>query len=149
MGREADHISLANRNHDALIHLMRDLDKYSEWITVVAFYKALQIIEAVFVHTHGKCAHGHHGRLQGLKSRGYTILYKHFRSLWEASCVARYLCGPSSDSPREYSCFADYLTPQKVKQTMVKRRLHGVECEAVALLSEDGRKALKRLPDDL
>ena len=40
MPQEGDHVALANRNHDTLYHLLKDPEKYSEWIATVAFYKA-------------------------------------------------------------------------------------------------------------
>jgi len=91
MARLVDHIALANKNHDALMHLLKDVDTFPEWVTVIAFYKAVQIIEAVFVHVQGRCCHGHQKRLAELKSKGYKALHSHYRALWSASCVARYL----------------------------------------------------------
>ena len=59
MATEADHIALANKNHDVLLYLMKDVRRFPEWVSVAAFYKAVQIVEAVFVHRHGRCCHGH------------------------------------------------------------------------------------------
>jgi hypothetical protein len=49
MATEADHIALANKNHDVLLHLLNDVERFPEWVAVAAFYKAVQIVEAVFV----------------------------------------------------------------------------------------------------
>jgi hypothetical protein len=144
MATEADHIALANKNHDVLMHLVKDIDRFPEWVTVAAFYKAVQIIEAVFVHQHGRCCHGHQKRLDALKSRGYQVLHKHYRVLWGASSVARYLYDTTSD--KSYSSFASYLPPDRVYKAILKRRLVGIECEAVGLLSDKGRQALQRFP---
>jgi hypothetical protein len=146
MATEADHIALANKNHDVLIHLLKDVERFPEWVTVVAFYKAVQIIEAVFVHKYGRCCHGHQKRLEALKVRGYEILHKHYRALWSASSVARYLYDTDG---RGYSSFPDYLPPEKVVKLIVKRRLLGLECEAVGLLSDAGKTNLERIPHDL
>lgn len=53
MPTEADHIALANKNHDVLQHLMQDPERFPEWIVTTAFYKAVQLVEAVFAN------HGH------------------------------------------------------------------------------------------
>jgi hypothetical protein len=144
MATEADHIALANKNHDVLVHLLKDVDKFSEWVTVVAFYKAVQIVEAVFVNQHGRCCHGHQKRLDALKSHGYEEIFKHYRVLWNASSIARYLC--DIEAKKSYAKFADYLAPEKVERAIVSRRLRGVECEAVSLLSPGGKASLKRFP---
>ena len=146
MATEMDHIALANKNHDVLLHLLDDAERFPEWITVAAFYKAVQIVEAVFVHKHGRCCHGHQRRLDALKARGYQVLYKHFRALWAASSIARYLVD-TDKPPKAYSSFSDYLSAEDVKKRLIKKRLHGVECEAVSLLSDAGRAQLMRLPD--
>lgn len=147
MPTEADHIALANKNHEALLHLLADVERFPEWVTVVAFYKAVQIVEAVFVHNHGRCCHGHQRRLDALKARGHKELHNHYRTLWGASSVARYLYDTVAD--HSYSSFSDYLPPANVTGAILKRRLRGIECEAAGLLSDAGRKALKRLPDSL
>ena len=54
MATEADHIALANKNHEVLLYLLKDAARFPEWITVAAFYKAVQIVEAVFVHKYGR-----------------------------------------------------------------------------------------------
>ncbi len=144
MATESDHISLANKNHAALMHLLENVEEFPEWVTVVAFYKAVQIVEAIFVHRHGRSSHGHQRRLESLKARGYRDLHKHYRVLWGASSVARYLYDTTTDTA--YSSFTDYLNPDRVKKAIVKRRLLGIECCAVSLLSDDGKRALERLP---
>ena len=69
MANEASHIALANRNHDALGALLNASDEHPEWVATIAFYKALQIVEAAFAtagHGHG---HGHSKRLVILQDR--------------------------------------------------------------------------------
>ncbi len=141
MATEADHIALANKNHAVLLHLLEDVETFPEWVAVTAFYKALQIVEAMFVCQHGRSCHGHSARLDALKRRGYKEEHKHFRVLWAASSVARYL--HDADSDKSYCSFADYMPPDRVRK-FVKTRLGGVECNAVQHLSDEGRKALQR-----
>lgn len=147
MATEADHIALANRNHEALLHLLRDVDRFPEWVTVVAFYKAVQIVEAVFVHERGRCCQGHQKRLDALKARGYAGIHNHYWVLWSASSVARYLFDTTAE--QGYSSFSDYLSAESVVKRIIKRRLHGLECEAVGHLSNASRRVLLRIPDDL
>jgi hypothetical protein len=147
MATEADHIALANKNHEVLIYLLNEIDRFPEWVTVVAFYKAVQILEAVFVHRHGLCCHGHQKRLDALKSRGYQVLHKHYRALWSASSVARYLF--DSNSNIGYKSFSDYISSDKLKTRILKKRLYGFECEALGLLSATCQANLLRIPDNL
>ncbi len=146
MAKDVDHIALANKNHDLLLHLLESVERFPEWTTVAAFYKAVQIIEAVFVHQHGRCCHGHQRRLDALKSRGYQVLHRHYRVLWGALSVARYLFDTTSDT--SYSCFSDYLGAEQIRKAIIARRLGGIECEAQRLLSDNARKLLIRLPSD-
>lgn len=148
MATEADHIALANKNHDVLVHLLKDVERFPEWVAVAAFYKAVQIIEAVFVSKYGRCCHGHQKRLEALKARGHKDLHRHYRALWSASSVARYLVDTAAPVGR-YAKFSDYLSPAEVKNLLIKKRLHGIECAAVGLLSDSGHKMLWRLPNDL
>ena len=147
MAKEADHIALANKNHDVLLHLLNDVDRFPEWVTVVAFYKAVQLVEAIFVRHYGRSCHGHQKRLDALKSRGLKKMYKHYRVLWGASSVARYLYDVTQDG--DYTSFTDYLAPEQIKKAIIKRRLYGLECEAVGLLSDEARAQLQRIPDQL
>ena len=130
MATEANHIALANKNHDVLLHLQKDVDRFPEWVTVVAFYKAVQIVEAVFVHRHGHCCHGHQRRLDALKSHGYMVLHRHYRVLWAASSVARYLYDTTNE--QSYSSFSDYLSPDKVNKAILRKRLRGLSARPLA-----------------
>lgn len=141
MATEADHIALANKNHAVLVHLLEDAEQFPEWVAVTAFYKALQIVEAMFVRKYGRSCHGHSARLDNLKKRGHKEEHKHFRVLWAVSSVARYL--HDADSGKSYSSFTDFMPPDRVRK-FVKTRLGGVECNAVQHLSDNGRNTLKR-----
>lgn len=48
MASELVHIELASRNHRTLLYLLEKHDDPPEWVTTVAFYKAVQVVEAVF-----------------------------------------------------------------------------------------------------
>ncbi len=147
MATEADHIALVNKNHDALLYLTKNIHQFPEWVAVVAFYKAVRIVEAVFVHRHGRCCHGHQRRLERLKALGYKDLHRDYRVLWSASSIARYLYDTSSR--RGYSSFADYLPADKVAKSLLKKRLYALECNAVNLLSDEARRNLSRLSQNI
>ena len=61
----------------------------------------------------------------------YQHIYKHYRPLWAASVVARYLENPRGDSFRS---FADYLSPQDVQQKMIGHHLRQIERSVERLL---------------
>jgi hypothetical protein len=75
-------------------------------------------------------------------------MHKHYRALWSASSIARYLVD-TAIPPQQFSKFSDYLPPESVRKLLVKKRLHGIECEAVGLLSAVGQASLLRLPNSL
>lgn len=148
MATEADHIALANRNHEVLLYLLEEVDRFPEWVAVTAFYKAVQIVEAILVRTSGRCSHGHQKRLDSLKSAGYEELHKNYRALWLASSIARYLVD-TAPSHAQYQRFSDYLPAEDVKRKLVQKRLYNVKCAAVGLLSDAGKATLVRLPKAL
>src|SRR5437870_4728789 len=92
MASKADHIALANKNHDVLLHLMARPVDFPEWITTTAFYKAVQIVEAVFANAKLRPSSNHTDRLNRLKRNPkFANLFPHYRALLSASCIARYL----------------------------------------------------------
>lgn len=156
MPSTSDHIALANHNHMVLkLLLAQTKDQYSgPWIATVAFYKAVQIAEAIFgvTKTHSR---SHDERIDTIRGAKYGDLFLNFRPLYEASMVARYLIdsGPAKINylegkpplkPRAYSQFDDYMPPEKAKN-LVYKRLNVFEQEAAAFFSEDERKSLVRV----
>ena len=132
MSSAESHIALANKNQAVLRHLSSDLDSYSEWVATVAFYKALHIVESVFVEIGVGNASDHGDRLKKLKAgRRFDHIFKHYRPMWVASTVARYLEDPSDQTP--YSSFQDYLRPEQVMKDIVCHRLRQVEKSALKL----------------
>lgn len=126
------HLSLADRNHATLLTLMEDEEKHAEWISTVAFYKAVQRVEALIYQNSGRNSHDHTYRLRMLKLK-YPGVFKHFRVLYSASTVARYLC--DNDRGKSYSSFRDYFS-QSVIEMLVHRRLRPIEDEIAGLLRD-------------
>ena len=145
MATELEHIALANRNHEALRALLSAADDHPEWIATIAFYKALQILEATFAAKGLGHSHGHAKRLEIIQdaNNGYSNLCKHYEALLEASEIARYL-GARSAGGAGYSAFSDYMSMNDVRDKLLKKRLLNVEMHARQFLSDDAKKLLKQ-----
>jgi hypothetical protein len=142
MPNEIEHIQQANRNDAALKHLMTDVSLYSEWVTTVAFYKAVHVVEAMFYSQYGKNSHDHVSRLDTLINCNKK-LYKLFRPLYSASMVARYLCNNGANKTT-YSTFADYLSADDVVNEMIMKCLAPIEQIACNHLSKSARDQLAK-----
>ena len=125
MPNENSHLALANHNQELLDKLVAEVDKFPDWTATVAFYKALHVVEAAFA-CENPVRHGtdHPSRERILKSdRKYESIYRHYRVLYAASMVARYMQDNQTD-------FTSYLSPQQVIDTLLKHRLNEVEKSA-------------------
>jgi hypothetical protein len=142
MPNETAHIRQANKNDEALKHLMTAGTKFPEWITTIAFYKAVHIVEALLFCQHSRHSHDHTDRLTTLL-RLYPNLYKQYRPLCEASMVARYLCD-NCDDGKTYTSFTDYLSADDVVKKLVHSRLVRVEQIALMQLSDAAKNELAK-----
>lgn len=150
---EIDHIALANRNHDTLLFLCQDVEQHAEWVVTIAFYKAVQIVEAVYAAHRNSHSHSHDARIGDLKRTVYANLFKAYRPLYAASLVARYLEDSSerkvdsagSSTVKKYHRFSDYMNPDDIVKRLLKKRLDVLEQHAAGFLSERGRNSLKRI----
>jgi hypothetical protein len=133
MPSEQAHIDLARHNQLLIDHLLPEIHRFSDWVTTVAFYKALHIVEAVFA-ANGPRRHGgsHPDREQLLKgNRQYSNIWKHYRPLWAASTIARYLEYQGS----QYASFTAYMDHRRVQSEIINHRLRQVETSAQHFLS--------------
>lgn len=142
MSCELDHIALANKNHCAMMCLHEDKDSHPEWVATIAFYKAVHIIQAVLSNAR-KSRHDHKSRHAVLKSN-YPEIWKHYRPLWAASTIARYLYDNDSKTP--YTSFSDHCPSDKVFPRLVRKRLRSVEDLSLDNLSTAAKDALVRVP---
>jgi len=148
---ELIHIELTSRNHRTLLYLLEEHQDHPEWVTTVAFYKAVQVVEAVFAAHSQFHSHGHDARLKELKRIVFADVFRGFRPLYAASLVARYLVDNASQkldgtgNAKQYTCYTDYCSPDRVLNNLLKKRLNAVEQHAVHFLSDDGRKQLQRI----
>jgi hypothetical protein len=140
MASEQNHISLANSNHDLLLHLL-STGTHPDWAATVAFYKAVHIAEAVFFTGFGKHSTSHSDREKTLKMRHYAHIFKDYSHLLTASRIARYL---QSDGVGRFNSFADYMDLAAVK-SLISKRLFGVEQKSLPFLSDRGRAQLKKI----
>ncbi len=146
MANETSHIALANRNHDALCVLLNATEEHPEWVATIAFYKALQVVEALFANSGLGHGHGHSKRLEILQDRrnGCSAFCKHYEALLEASEVARYL-GARSMSGTGFASFSGYMTMEEVKSDLLAKRLMNVEMHARAHLTDQAKSDLKQI----
>ncbi len=134
MASQGDHIQLADHNADAIEHLRGANPALADWITTVAFYKAVHLVEAVF--DHDKLGHSgdHKQRAAFLKSKNrYDTLFEHYRPLKSASEIARYL---RDGGGKNYNTFDDYLSPARVQSEILGHRLKQLERSARKLLAQ-------------
>ena len=141
MATPSDHIALANKNQAALEHLQKEAARFPEWVCTTAFYKAVQICEAMFVSDNGKNCHDHGNRLRRIKTGKYQEMYRAYRILWSASTVARYL--HDNDKKQDYCTFTDYIPAEQVEEKIVRNRLQDFEGKSLKFLGELG-KSLQR-----
>ena len=143
MARASDHLHLVNRNQEALDFLLREDSRFPEWIATVAFYKAVHVVEAVLVVQGIGSSTDHWERLNQLKrDKRFTKMHEHFRPMFNASLIARYLS--DVDGNTGFKTFTDYIPADQVKAKLVRHRLHQLEESAVKFLTKDLADKLKR-----
>jgi hypothetical protein len=126
------HIQLAHHNDEVLEYLLKGTVGFHDWVVIVAFYKAVHLVEALFA-IDGIDSSDHNSREKRLKRRKTCKpFYKDYRALREASMVARYLGGSSGT----YRHFSEYMTPQRVKDEILHEHLKNVEDATTKLMSE-------------
>lgn len=131
MPTEKDHRALAAHNQEAIEHLLLAGDGFPDWVTTVAFYKALHVFEALLYRDYQLHGISHDQRSRILfKEPRYRQIARHYSVLKEASSIARYLC--DTGGRRSYKTFSDYLTMETVKSEILSR-LKNLEQAAAAL----------------
>lgn len=128
MPEQSSHLKLVNRNHELLRYLLPKLEEFPDWVATVAFYKAVHLVESVFITDpnirHADC---HESRNLALKKyRKYEHVYRHFRILYTMSLKARYM-----DSG--VTCFSDHCPPAMIKAELLKNDLHQIEQSCIRL----------------
>ncbi|MDP2982350.1 MAG: hypothetical protein Q8O92_03350 [Candidatus Latescibacter sp.] len=141
MPDESVHILLAKHNQDLINHLLENKSQFHDWITIAAFYKALHIVEALFFND-PEIRHGqnHENRDRFLKTNNkYKNIYIHYRPLWAAATIARYLEGPRTST---VNSFSEYMSPDDVISIILNNHLLQVEKSAQKFLSPQNASLL-------
>ncbi|KKN13937.1 hypothetical protein LCGC14_1001230 [marine sediment metagenome] len=120
-------LAASQRDQDAIDNLLGCSEDTSEWIACIAFYKALHLVEALLARDKKRHQNSHVAREKLLKaSTRYESIYKHYRPLWRASMVARYL---------HYENVAVIkLSADHVRSELLDRRLAGLQELVSALI---------------
>lgn len=116
------HIAAAKENQATIDCLLAQSDEHLRWVVTIAFYKALHVVEALLAgDSQSPVDHTdeHSTRNKLLKTtRRYENIWRHYRPLWEASLIARYL--RANESGPAYDVFTNYM-PRPVVESMVLR----------------------------
>src|SRR5262245_40016118 len=88
MATAGEHRQQAEHNQRFLDAI--DRDQYPDWIATVAFYKALHLVQMLFIKK-GIHAGSHTRRNQALKLR-FRDIWKSYRLLYSYSRLTRYRC---------------------------------------------------------
>jgi len=133
------HLKAVFHNTSVIQYLLASPEPTPQWLTTLAFYKALHIVEAVFTSdTKAPIPHAdsHEQRNKVLKNTPrYIPLWKHYRELWNDSLVARYLT--SCGEKEAYADFADYLTVDEFKSKHLKHHMVKIIQMARSLTGDD------------
>jgi len=108
MASEAAHLQKAESNQTFLETIS---DQFADWLAIVAFYKAVHLVEAMFARD-GDPSHSHVDRNRRLKQR-HPEIWLQFRPLYDASKWLRY-------TDRS-------ISPQRIREELVGKRLRTVE----------------------
>lgn len=131
MSRADDFIRLANRTDATLDDLLRDVPKNREWIAVLAFYKALHLVDAHMAY-HNASRGGHVYRSSYIQSLPSSLhVYKQYASLHTTSNIARYMsCTPSSGHSGPF----DKVCPDSAIANLINSRLAKFENDFIGRL---------------
>jgi len=137
------HEEAAARNQKVLDCLLENYDHspddFAHWVIAVAFYKALHLIEGVFSQEqqpfHSKDHQERNRRLKEVKKYGH--LWRHYRPLFEASMVARYLVAPNS--AEDQTDLSTYLSGTSIRSKFINHYLRQIE-HAFATAKADAAK---------
>jgi hypothetical protein len=141
MANDVAHIRHARKCQVAMDCLAANYKAHPEWLTAIAFYKALHLVEALFWHDSNlRHSHDHQTRENILKNtRKFEHIYEQYRLLQTAALVARYLEAGSA----EYDTFEEYMGAEKVKTYVLGHLLVQVEKSVHRLLPPSAQKLLE------
>jgi len=135
------HIDKAEHNRKFLETICQYVERFADWVAVVAFYSALHYVEALFFRfqpSGQKHGTSHEMRERLLKSqRRFKKVARHYWHLWQAATIARYL---QNGKGQLYTTFTDYMSPDNVVDRLIKHHFRRLR-ESVGKLLSSGRGA--------
>jgi hypothetical protein len=88
MATDKEHQRQAAHNQELLDVL--DRQRFPDWATTIAFYKAVHLVQAFFHVTGDSC--GSHTARNGILKSKYPEIWRHYHPLYSFSRLARYWC---------------------------------------------------------
>src|SRR5687767_12154395 len=88
MATEKEHLRQAEHNQQLLDVI--DSNRFPDWATTVAFYKAVHLVQAMFQMTGDSC--GSHVMRNGVLRAKFPEVWKMYQPLYSFSRLARYWC---------------------------------------------------------
>lgn len=126
------HVNIVRKNHILLqATLIPKIELHPDWTAVVAFYSALHMVEAAFYYCHPQQHFDlHTKRNEELKRTEYSHIWKHYRPLYSASRLARYL----DPGPHGGDCAVFNIPPRKVKERLIDFELRQIQFHTQELI---------------
>ena len=87
---ETTHLDLAEQHLETLLFLQPSLPSNSRWVTILAMYTALPVVDHVLELKHGECPGSHKARGTALNAAEYRKTKGPYRILERRSWEARY-----------------------------------------------------------
>ena len=143
MPTKTAHEKAAKDNLSALKYCQERIEDFPQWATVIAFYTALHVVEAVFAAdtelTASNRAHSddHYDRNDKLKrNKRFQHIWKHYQPLFNDSLIARYLQSDRT-TPDFFESFSDYMSPSDIVDTHINHNLRQIILSSRRLLDDD------------
>lgn len=114
------HMQQWEHNRSLLAHVPGD---YPDWLVTIAFYTALQAIDALLAYDN-VTANNHDMRNTTLKQTNrYDYIWRHYGPLYDLSRKVRYLAAPSL-----------WIQPRDIESKVLKRYLYPIESSVKKLM---------------
>lgn len=107
-----DCLKKANRNKSFVLqNLSKLIDKFPDWVTVVAFYSALHLVDAHLLKHHG-IQREHHEEREKEVATHLSEIYPAYKRLFDLSFRSRYLRVEDNPTPSEADSAIKYDLPE-------------------------------------
>ena len=107
-----DCLRKAKRNKSFILqNLIKVIDRFPDWLAVVAFYSALHFVDAHLLKHHGIQREHHHEREKDVATH-LTEIYPSYKRLYEMGFRSRYMSVEDNPTPDEAKSAVEYDLPQ-------------------------------------